>query len=920
MAYKIYQPLESAVSDPLAKAHDIGYDTASMTTTKFGGKNVASELKKHADEISNIKTFGVNEAGHAGNADNATKAVSANRLTGALDVSLVIKTPTGDVTYDGWNNPKDEFDEGLPVEVDLSNIIADPMMPVTYSELVTLRNESKLIPGMKYCISDYDTTANTSMGSISVASNHFDIIVEALGRDSLSETAKARERFDPNQMVNAGVDGFPASGYNMSRDWASINNNTFSKHTAHAKTALIDYGFFINENDVNQYAVMANFSNKYFGSGKHTVKIVYQSGNNRINLRGVTLTNDQGHLIASDFHSGFTGGQHESNTYILNIPSSGNYFLFVYADKRDGGDVGITATSKFYIDKVFRPFGDSVMEAWDIRYCLDNDTNKYNWANPNGKGVIYYLKDEFGNEASYDFKNIMYNGYYTFDYYVSGVHYDGSVKYGKYCYDNKIRLDANSANNVLGLPQITFKNTTATSPCHCNTIGHDCYNIAFGNGCYNNEIAEGCENIAFGNNCHNNKFGSGCKGENTNINLGNGCYSNTFGLDCKNNNLGADCFLNVFGNGSSYNTLSPSCNSNTFGRDCNSNYLSMGCISNTFGHNCIRNKLAKHSFNNKFNFSCHDNLLGCDDNWTFSEDTTTSISCDISNAVFGYGCSDNMLKKSARMIYFGDFCNNCKIPAYSRNVKISADCDNIVLNVESGTTDNLLQNYEIFVSGQIDLKQPARGRNYKTIIEHNSKGALREYCDADINSNSLENSYNRFDVHPNTIYKLVEPSLMVSSDNVMGLIRPNQHTFIKFILEKPINFSFSIDSLSTPDTYFIWKDDKPLNIEDGYEVSYGDIVDGELTEIKQPAYGMYEVTIDNYGDKNFYVSYNSYATRTISNNSLVLSDGVTEVNNGTLVLPDDKHDVWENYHTHIDPDPSNPGTTEWGYQNTLALL
>jgi len=26
----------------------------------------------------------------------------------------------------------------------------------------------------------------------------------------------------------------------------------------------------------------------------------------------------------------------------------------------------------------------------------------------NGKGVIYYMKDEFGNECPYDFKNIVY--------------------------------------------------------------------------------------------------------------------------------------------------------------------------------------------------------------------------------------------------------------------------------------------------------------------------------------------------------------------------------------------------------------------------------------------------------------------------------------------------------------------------------
>lgn len=741
MAYKIYQQLESAVSDPLAKAHDIGYDTESMVATKFGGKNVASELKKHADElkehaddISDIKTFGVSDASHADNADNATKAASANRLTGALDVSLVIKTPTGDVTYDGWNNPKDEFDEGLPVEVDLSNIIADPMMSVTHSELVALRNESKLIPGMKYCITDYVTRTNGNETSSS-ALNYFNIVVEALSYDSLSEIAKARKSSIIN-WIHAGIDGFSDSGFNMpARSWTNINGNSdpeLLKHIAPAKTAFIDKGFFTNENDMNQYAVYGNFSNKYFGPGKYAVKIVWQSGNNKINLLGVTLTNASGNLIASDFHIGTTGNSHVDNSYILNIPSGGNYFLFVYANKRDDdGTVGVNAESKFYIDKESNPFENSVLEAWDIRYCLDNDEGRFKWANPDGKGVIYYLKDEFGNEASYDFKNIKYNGIYTFDYEINGTHYDGSVKYGKYCYDNKVRLDLiNDSNGQLGLPKIFFKNTTSTSPCHCNTIGHDCWNITFGNGCYNNEIAEGCENITFGNNCHNNKFGSGCKGENTNFSLGDRCYSNTFGLDCKNNTLGSNCYLNTFGNGCYSNTLIGGCNTNTFGRDCGVNYLAVGCNGNTFGYNSSANKLTEHSCDNKFGSNCVYNLLGCDDNWAFDENA--AYNQEILNTVFESNCSNNMLKKSARMIYFGQFCTNCKIPGYSRNIKINNDCIDIIINVESGTSKNLLQNYEIFVSDQIDLKQPARGRNYKTIIEYNSKGELREYCAADL--------------------------------------------------------------------------------------------------------------------------------------------------------------------------------------------
>lgn len=51
---------------------------------------------------------------------------------------------------------------------------------------------------------------------------------------------------------------------------------------------------------------------------------------------------------------------------------------------------------------------------WVIKYDINNDTNLYQWADntydsegrPYGKGVIYYMKDEHGNEAYFDFKNI----------------------------------------------------------------------------------------------------------------------------------------------------------------------------------------------------------------------------------------------------------------------------------------------------------------------------------------------------------------------------------------------------------------------------------------------------------------------------------------------------------------------------------
>lgn len=57
-------------------------------------------------------------------------------------------------------------------------------------------------------------------------------------------------------------------------------------------------------------------------------------------------------------------------------------------------------------------FAGANLAAWQLKYCLDNDTERFQWlASANGKGVVYWMKDECGNEASFDFKNIQFKRY-----------------------------------------------------------------------------------------------------------------------------------------------------------------------------------------------------------------------------------------------------------------------------------------------------------------------------------------------------------------------------------------------------------------------------------------------------------------------------------------------------------------------------
>ncbi len=58
-------------------------------------------------------------------------------------------------------------------------------------------------------------------------------------------------------------------------------------------------------------------------------------------------------------------------------------------------------------------FATARLEAWKLKYCLDNDVNRFAWADTEqGKGVIYEMEDEWNNRLPYDFKNIQFKRTY----------------------------------------------------------------------------------------------------------------------------------------------------------------------------------------------------------------------------------------------------------------------------------------------------------------------------------------------------------------------------------------------------------------------------------------------------------------------------------------------------------------------------
>ena len=129
-------------------------------------------------------------------------------------------------------------------------------------------------------------------------------------------------------------------------------------------------------------------------------------------------------------------------------------------------------------------FEDCALESWEGKYSLKNDHTRFEWADENGFGVIYYMKDNFGNEAHYDFKNIVFgvgdDKLFTFN--PSDVVRDGSIT-GEA--KNNVINPYYDQYNRLNLNRVIFKSDNAIG----NTIFSNTKNLVLSGEQINNMVS-----------------------------------------------------------------------------------------------------------------------------------------------------------------------------------------------------------------------------------------------------------------------------------------------------------------------------------------------------------------------------------------------------------------------------------------------
>ena len=271
-------------------------------------------------------------------------------------------------------------------------------------------------------------------------------------------------------------------------------------------------------------------------------------------------------------------------------------------------------------------FANSKLSAWKLKYCLDNDTERFNWADTtNGKGVIYQLVDEFDNDLPYDFKNIQFKRWGVEGYLVNESKWALSVgvlnslissvpalRWGLPVYEsaenaiddngNQWWLDVTSAytlqNSAMGQWKIddeydlfvmsndsskwfyTFSGFTSDSAAVTDSsLSGRVYKNKFGSRLVSNKLALG-NNVFIGNNFYYNTVGNNFY-YNT---VGNDFYYNTVGNGFNSNTVGNGFSFNTVGNGFSFNTVGNGFYYNTVGNGFNYNTVGNDFYSNTVGN------------------------------------------------------------------------------------------------------------------------------------------------------------------------------------------------------------------------------------------------------------------------------------------------------------------------------------------------
>ena len=493
--------------------------------------------------------------------DFNSKKLSANEANTqyTVGVSGAIQNGEPDVNWQSYvwiKDTKQQWTHGQLYNGTEVNI------PITYSELKTLKDTKNLIPGVKYRLTDYKCT--TAQENTKSAGHVFDLILTALTENTLSEEASAA--------LHAGDTYFKNNNLESWKVWYCLDNDT-ERFTWADKVS--GKGVIYRLIDENGNDCPYDFKNIMFPY--RTICVQKYLGEDS---RCETYVDENGDEQRECF--------------------SPELCEFKYLGQ--GQPIG------FWWDNV----SSILWGEWNTREVVNQDPNpvcekliELGITDP-----LQYSKGEAYVDTIWHYTFNLYNGLKSSNTQPQ----DYSVVRGVNCYRNVIQFkrDLTYTGGKIALPYIMFNNTGRTQACYKNTIeapqtnsengsNTSIYFIIFGAGCHNNTLERGCYNIIAGDYCYDNTFGTAVN----NIYLHSHCTSNSFGVhtfnvhlnqNCKGNTFAKYCNRDtskiVFQQGCQYNYIGNNCKEIYFGTSCSHNYLEDSNYYITLQDNCDYNKFG----------------------------------------------------------------------------------------------------------------------------------------------------------------------------------------------------------------------------------------------------------------------------------------------------------------------------------------
>lgn len=382
------------------------------------------------------------------------------------------------------------------------------MTEVTHAELLQLKYGNNLIPGMNYRITDY--VATTTLPNTRSGNHPFDVVVMALDESTLCEDAHAIRHEGDTYFGDCNL-----SAWELKYD---IDGTSRSSWYSPGGTILYT-GNYENFGEPDEEYSGVDY-NEYY---------IYVS---ELEFNNSTYSLWRKYNPSTGF----------LDTYILTGHIDDDF------DVSDDGQGAIVPSYVLTIDN------DELIE-YNGR-AKEKNPIVLAEIQEGGKGVIYYMKDEFGNSCYYDFKgieffiqdtsnSILYNGnyYYTFSFFPG---YDASIQ-GR----NRVNNVTIEKSDTLNF--ITFTNIEHISNIH---IGNGCRNIYVvsnvGGVSYNLsidgfEIGDNCVDIQiFATSVNNSCIKSGCNHQKIGVNMLNSTIENgVFNLYIYNGGAGLRTVSNL---------------------------------------------------------------------------------------------------------------------------------------------------------------------------------------------------------------------------------------------------------------------------------------------------------------------------------------------------------------------------------------